>query len=347
MAVYFNFRTPKKSQNTISTSTMGEPLYKYVSCRKNDPIPPDAVESGSHERGSYYYARGVVKDFRIPGKVGVQPSQQNLLGSSYIPCFGYEYKIDDFEILTSKSTVGHVKCNRGDVLPEGAIEAGFWGGRSFHVRAKYGDFNMPGRVNEVNYNSNVLRKAYIPWKGDECAAEEFEVLVIEDLIESVEFDIDIGQGTTVPKSLITETLRNDTDIIQSRTFEYDQEVTHKSSFEQKYGFEIKTGMEFSCGIPSYVEGKTSLELSANFNITYGKEELKTESFRDKVPVKVPPRSIVECVASIKEVKLDVPYHITYKSGKVSGGIWHGISTWGFDVEYNQKELKDDDGGKDD
>jgi hypothetical protein len=160
-----------------------------------------------------------------------------------------------------------------------------------------------------------------------------------DKIVDVEFDVKRSKKASTPKIIATQTLTNDTSIEQRVEFTYSEEVTDESSFSHEFGVEIGVGTEFSCGLPTIAEGKISVEAKAAYNMEWGKSKSTTRSFSGSIPVTVPANSTIECKALFTEDKLKVPYKISWLSGDVSEGIWHGVKSWDLKTIFKENRKK--------
>ena len=78
------------------------------------------------------------------------------------------------------------------------------------------------------------------------------------------------------------------------------------------GAEISVGTSFSTGVPFIAEGEISMEVSASYEHTWGKETYHETTYSTTVTCKAPPKTKVVCSYITNSAKLDVPYtmHLT-------------------------------------
>ena len=86
------------------------------------------------------------------------------------------------------------RCKTGDRPPDNAVQGGFDGGPSYHARGEVRGKIIPGKAG-VKEASDVfyLKGACIPYGSREHRIHDFQVLVMADKIERVEFDCDRGK----------------------------------------------------------------------------------------------------------------------------------------------------------
>ena len=307
-------------------------LFAYVARSTGDSPPADAVQGG-FDGGPSYHARGVVNGKRIPGKVGTSGSR--MVGAC-IPYGGKENRIHDFEVLTSPCQVSYVRCSTGDLPPKDAVAGGYDGGNSYHASGIVNGKRIPGKV---GVSGGKLKGACIAYGSKEHRINEFDVLVIDDKIVGVDFDVDRGKLlSSTPKVIAQEVLENyDSSTDQSMEFSYNEQVSNTSSFQHTAGVGIKVGTEFKCGYPCVAEGKISVEVNASYQYSWGASKTTSKSYNGKLPVVAKAGTAVECKAVITEAILDVPYTIRLKSGRTSSGKWRGVSTWGFHATFTERK----------
>ena len=68
-----------------------------------------------------------------------------------------------------------------------------------------------------------------------------------------------------------KTITNPSAATASVDFSVAKSVTKTSSYSHTVGVSVTTGTEFAVGIPLLAEGKVSLEISASYEHTWGKE----------------------------------------------------------------------------
>ena len=250
--------------------------------------------------------------------------------------YGLLLKIPVLNITKSFLLPG--RCKAGDPLPDNAVQGGYEEGPSYHARGEVKCKLIPGKVGVKGDSSELLKRACIPHGSRERHIKNFEVLVKADKISHVEFHLDKGQVlTTTPKILTVQEICNESSHPQSTEFSFSETVSNTSTFTHQWGLAISAGATFGCSLPFIAEGKISAKASASVTLTWGKSETFQKTHSGKYPVKAGPHSKIKCKVEANEAKLDVPYTMYFKSGKTSGGMWSGVSTW--DVKTSFKEIK--------
>ena len=184
-----------------------------------------------------------------------------------------------------------------------------------------------------------LKGACIPYGSREHRIHDFEVLVMADKIERVEFHCDRGKlGATNPKVLTVQELPNDTSQPQSMEFSYSETVSNTSSFTYQWGESVSGGSKFSCELPTVAKGEISTTLTESVSLTWGKTETFKKTVSMKHPVVAAPFTKVICEVVAHEAKMDVPYTMYFKYGKTSGGMWKGVSTWDVKTSFKEEKL---------
>lgn len=232
------------------------------------------------------------------------------------------------------------RCKTGDRPLDNAVQGGFDGGPSYHARGEVRGKIIPGKAG-VKEASNVfyLKGACIPYGSREHRIHEFQVLVMADKIERVEFDCDRGKlVSTNPKVLAFQELSNDSSLPQSKEFSYSKTVSSTSSFTHQWGISISRSAEFSAKLPTVADGKITNTVTGSVSFTWGKTEAFEETVSGKHPVVAAPFTKVICKVVANEATMDVPYTMYFKSGKTSGGRWKGVSTWDVKTSFKEEKL---------
>lgn len=309
----------------------------YIRCSKGEQLPAYAIQGGCDDQGRHYYhVKAVVDGKTIPGKVRL--SSNHRLTNAWIPWGGKEHDRDNFEVLTTEWRTSHVESWKGDKPPKNAIEGGYNSGPTYHAKGKADGLEFPGKVEmKSEKNETVLGSAYIPYHK-EHRVDKFQVLVIDDEISAVNFDIDDAKMlSTTPRVLGKQENRNDTSVEQSMEFSFNETITETSTFAHETGVSIAVGTEFNTGIPFVAGGKVSVAVTASESVTYGTSNSLSQRFTASFPVTAAPRTIVVCEAVVHQTELEIPYTITLRSGKKASGIWKGVSAWG--LRSSTKEIK--------
>ena len=242
-------------------------------------------------------------------------------------------------INTTETFLIRGRCKTGDPLPDNAVQGGFDDGPLYYARGEVKGKVIPGKVDVQGTSSEFcLNEASIPYGSHERRIKHFEVLVKVDKISHVEFHLDKGKVlTTTPKVLTVQEICNDSSNQQSTEFSFSETVSNTSTFTHQWGLSISVGAEFGCSLPFIAAGKISAEASGSVSLTWGKSKAFQKTYSGNYPVQAGPHTKIACKVEAKEAKLEVPYTMHFKSGKQSGGIWSGVSTW--DVKTSFKEIK--------
>ena len=312
---------------------MSQNPFQYVKCLTGDQPPKNALEGGFDSRPSYH-ARGFVDGKTIPGKVGLDIN--GCLKGACIPYGGRENRIDSFDVLTSEWNTSYVRCRTGDQPPKKAVIGGHDEGPSYHARAKIPNGKtIPGKVGVTREKDGDLKGACVPYGGKEYRINDFEVLVIDDTISHVEFQVDKAKMlATTPKVIAQNENRNDSSETQTIEFSFSKTITNSFTFTHQAGVSISVGTKFKCGLPLVGEAEVEVAISGSYSYTWGESMSQSQSFEAKFPVKAGPKSTVICKALVNETKLEVPYIVHLKSGNTSSGVWHGTSSWGLQATYH-------------
>ena len=139
-----------------------------------------------------------------------------------------------------------------------------------------------------------------------------------------------GLKTTQPDFITTTIVSNQTDVQQSMTAKFGKKAIETSSFDHQHGFAFSITGTKNFGVPNLVSGSISVNATTNHNWSIGKSETKEDSREYTFPVQVPKYSNVTAKATVKMIKLDVPYTIVGYSKRTgqkitSTGIWNGIN----------------------
>jgi len=315
-------------------------MLSYVKCKTGDKPPSNAVEAGFDD-GPSYHARGVVNDLTIPGKVGVRSENDHRLVGACIPYGSAEHRVHSSEVLTvdDPSALTYERCKTGDRPPENAVQGGLDGGPSYHARGEVRGKLIPGKADVQGTRDDFyLKGACIPYGLREHRIHDFQVLVMADKIDRVEFHCDRGKlGATNPKVLAVQENSNESSQPQSVEFSYSETVSNTSTFTHQWGISISRSAKFSCELPTVFKGEISTTTTGSVSLTWGKTETFQKTVSGKHPVVAAPFTKVICEVVANEAMMDVPYTMYFKSGKTSGGMWKGVSTW--DVKTSLKEEK--------
>ena len=311
---------------------MSQNLFQYVRCSTGDQPPKNALEGG-FDGGSSYHAKGFVDGKTIPGKAGVDSN--GCLKGACIPYGGREHRVNRFEVLTSEWNTSYVRCRAGDKPPEKAVIGGHDEGPSYHAKAKiYNGQTIPGKVGVTREKDSYLKGACVPYGGKEYRINDFEVLVIDDAISHVEFQVDKAKKlATTPKVIAQQENCNNSPETQTSEFSFSETLTNSFTFTHQAGVSISVGTKFKCGLPLVGDAEAEVVISGSYSFTWGESMSRSQTFAAKFPVKAGPRSTVVCKALVTETKLEVPYIVHLKSGNSSSGVWHGTSAWDLKVTY--------------
>ena len=181
--------------------------------------------------------------------------------------------------------------------------------------------------------------ACIPYGSREHRIHDFEVLVKADTISSIEFHLDRGKLLeTTPKVLTRQENSNNSSQAQSMEFSFSETVSNTSTFTHQWGLNVTVGTKFSCSIPCVANGKIAASASASVSLTWGDTKTIQKTYNLKFPLEAGPYTKVICKVVANEARLDVPYTLHFTSGKKSGGMWSGVSTWDVKTSYEQVKL---------
>lgn len=246
-----------------------------------------------------------------------------------------------YRILLNRS-ISSGRCKKGDPLPGNAIVGGFGGGPKYYARAEVKGKIIPGKVGLQGTPPSYLKNACIPYGLRKHYIKNFEVLVNADKISHVEFHLDEGKIVdTKPKILAVQEICNESSLPQSKEYSFSETVSNTSNFTHQWGLSISVGVAFGCSLPCIAEGKISVNASASVSLTWGKSQTFQKTHSGKYPVQAGPHTKVKCKVVANEAKLEVPYTIHFKSGKTSGGMWSGVSTWDVNTSFKEIELNQD------
>ena len=231
------------------------------------------------------------------------------------------------------------RCKTGDRPPDNAVQGGFDEGPSYHARGVVKGKLIPGKAGVQEKGGDFyLKGACFPYGSREHRIHDYEVLVMTDKIDRVEFHCDRGKlEATNPKVLAVQEISNKSSQPQSVEFSYSETVSNSSSFTHQWGRSISSAAKFSCEVPTVVKGEITTTLTGSVSHTWGKTETFQKTVSGKHPVVAARFTKVICEVVANEAKMEVPYTMHFKSGKKSGGMWKGASTW--DVKTSLKEEK--------
>ena len=231
------------------------------------------------------------------------------------------------------------RCKTGDRPPDNAVQGGLGGGPSYHARGEVKGKIIPGKACvQGTWDDFYLKGACIPYGSREHRIHDFQVLVMADKIERVEFHCERGKlVATNPKVLAVQELSNNSSQPQSMEFSYSETVSSTSSFTHQWGISISRSAKFSCELPTVADGEITTTVTGSVSLTWGKTETFEKTVSEKHPVVAAPFTKVICEVVANEAIMDVPYTMHFKSGETSGGMWKGVSTW--DVKTSFKEAK--------
>lgn len=316
-------------------------MLSYKKCKTGDKPPINAVEAGCDD-GPSYHARGVVNDLTIPGKVGVKSENDRRLVGACIPYGTKEHRVHSFEVLTvdDPSALTYERYKTGDRPPDNAVQGGFDEGPSYHARGEVKDKLIPGKAGVQGTSDDFyLKGACIPYGSREHRIHDFQVLVMADKIDRVEFHCDRGKlGATNPKVLVFQENSNKSSQPQSVEFSYSETVRNTSTFTHQWGTSISASTKFSCELPTVAKGEISTSLTGSVSLTWGKSETFEKTVSGKHPVIAAPLTKVICEVVAHEAMMEMPYTIYFKSGKRSGGMWKGVSTWDVKTSFKEEKL---------
>lgn len=148
--------------------------------------------------------------------------------------------------------------------------------------------------------------------------------------------IEENWGLRIQRFLLQEN-SNESSQPQSVEFSYSETVSNTSTFTHQWGISISRSAKFSCELPTVFKGEISTTTTGSVSLTWGKTETFQKTVSGKHPVVAAPFTKVICEVVANEAMMDVPYTMYFKSGKTSGGMWKGVSTW--DVKTSLKEEK--------
>ena len=132
---------------------------------------------------------------------------------------------------------------------------------------------------------------------------------------------------------------------QSTTLKVSETVTTTESFEHAAGVSVMAGTEFSCGVPALAEGKVSLEVTANYEFTYGTSKEISRTIEHEYPCKVAPFRTVKCEALLYEYDTEVGYTMRWRHKRIpecaceTSGVLRqlGVSEMWYKVEETDRE----------
>ncbi|XP_015754265.1 PREDICTED: natterin-4-like [Acropora digitifera] len=316
-------------------------MLSYVECKTGDKPPSNAVEAGFDD-GPSYHARGLVEGLTVPGKVCVRSENDLHLVEACIPYGSAEHLVHSFEVLTvdDPSALTYERCKTGDRPPDNAVQGGFNGGPTYHARGEVGGKIIPGKADvEVARDDFYLKGAYIPYGSSEHRIHDFQVLVMADKIEHVEFHCDRGKLlATNPKVFAVQEVSNNSSQPQSKELSYSETVSSTSSFTHQWGISVSRSAQFSAKLPTVAEGKITTTTTGSVSLTWGETETFEKTVSGKHPVVAAPFTKVICEVVANEATMDVPYTMYFKSGKTSGGRWKGVSTWDVKTSFKEEKL---------
>jgi len=135
---------------------------------------------------------------------------------------------------------------------------------------------------------------------------------------------------TVPKSIASQTMTNNSELEQSMTVQINQTLTTKFSWSQKDGVKVGLKTTLKTGIPFLAEGKVEISAEYSHEWTSGSEESKSSSFTASLPMKVPAMSRQTARVTYHESNMEVPWKAkcSWKGTtavKEIAGVWGGVS----------------------
>ena len=170
------------------------------------------------------------------------------------------------------------------------------------------------------------------WQGD--YSQQWILTWIPEDMEFIDVDYSLDKAEIVdeePLALGFEYLENNSPVEQEMTFEISERVTETSYFEHSAGVSVTVGLKLSCGTPK-IGAEGSLEISAYYDYTWGKEETISKTYTASYPLKVAPYSTYKATAVVQKASLSVPFVMHFKlkdTGVIreARGIWNGVTTW--------------------
>ena len=88
---------------------------------------------------------------------------------------------------------------------------------------------------------------------------------------------------------------------------FSEKFAQTESWGNTVGASITVGTKFKTGVPLFAEGEVSVEVSASYEHTWGKETYHETKYSTTVTCKAPPKTKVVCSYITNAARLDVPY----------------------------------------
>jgi len=138
-------------------------------------------------------------------------------------------------------------------------------------------------------------------------------------LSKVDFDSSNGTVKTYrPERVGYQYIDNeDSSMAQYTTFTVAEQVEEKEIFTHTGGVAVKVGTEFKCGVPVLAQSKVSVEVTASYEFSYGKETTNTKTMQADYNCVAAPGKIVTCQAYLFKYKMSVPYTQTWQHKRVS------------------------------
>ena len=150
------------------------------------------------------------------------------------------------------------------------------------------------------------------WQGD--YSQQWILTWIPEDMEFMDVGYSLDKAQIVneePLVIGLQYLVNNSPIEQEMTFEISEKVTETSYFEHSAGVSVTAGYKLSCGIP-VIGTEGSLEVSAYYDYTWGKEESISKIYTASFPLKVAPYSTYKATAIV--LKANLSFHMSCISG---------------------------------
>jgi len=131
----------------------------------------------------------------------------------------------------------------------------------------------------------------------------------------------------------------DSSVEQSTTFTVSESVTETSSFSHTAGASVTVGTTFSTGIPVVAAGEISVDVSAYYDYSSGREKSETKTLRADYNCVAAPGTSVTCEALLFKYRVTVPYTQTWQHKRLPCGCTsEGVFT---EITANEMRLNVD------
>merc|ERR1712098_531697 len=132
--------------------------------------------------------------------------------------------------------------------------------------------------------------------------------------------------STTRKVSNEQVIYNEGDADLESVFVWTESQQEQKSVTTSEEFKITSKTEVSCDTGILPGGGVKQEIG--FELTFNEQEqfttTESKEIKQSMTIKVKPKAKVKATATLYEVRCNIPFEMTFKSGKKSKGMWEGM-----------------------